>query len=384
MPSLKTFTRSLQVRLSGFWEKFFSYRLSVYKQVLLSSVAVVLGFLNVVFIYYRTNLYLPAVAILTSVLVTLFSGVIPSFLLLIVLSLLSDYFFIPPLGRVLASEESMIMFLLSLVFWMGVNLLIYSIRFSFQRTALAKQEAERAVQTRDLLMAVISHELKNPLTTIGCSIELMKKTLPDLEEHPSIIKMMDNIKSSTRRMSRLISDLFDVSSFDSGHVTLKPTQVDVKGLITEVIETFSNVANQKSLQLSYHISPDCPREITCDRERVQQALSNLVGNALKFTQKGSIAVEVKRVNSEIQFHVKDTGPGIRKEHMPRVFDLFWQAKDTACKGAGLGLHIVKGIAAAHGGRLWAESKLGEGSTFCFSLPTTDSKKLAEEIPGKTA
>ena len=147
---------------------------------------------------------------------------------------------------------------------------------------------------------------------------------------------------------------------------------DVEGLIRDCIEAMRPLAATRDLTGM----TSAVLHVYCDRERALQILSNLVGNAIKFTpERGSISIEAHGTGHEVRFLVRDTGQGISEEELPHIFDRFWQSQKRHRVGIGLGLSIVKGLVEAHGGRLWVESTLGVGTTFFFTLP------LAESVPG---
>ncbi len=375
MMNLRRIAEKFRIESLKFWENILFRKRSRIKSILMSSLIATSGFCLIYFLKYKTNVYYPSVTIATAILITLSGGFFQSFLFVIVVSLLADYLFIPPVGYILESYEGTQHFLIILILSLSMSTLISTLRTSFYRTVLAKQEAERSqqaaqkeIRARELLIMVISHELKNPLTAIGVSMELLKKTTPHLEQNPTLRMVFENTNASVHRMSRLVSDLLDAANFDTGRVQLEPTKVKVKSIVTHIIETFSPVAKKKGIQLNYLISESSPSEIDCDQDRIYQAISNLLANAIKFTKKGSILLQVESSGNEIRFQVKDTGPGIPKEYFEKIFDRFWQAKETAYQGTGLGLSITKGIVEAHGGKIWVESTVGTGSTFFLTLP----------------
>lgn len=375
--------QKFKFKIAQFWERRLCKKTSRFKRFLISLFIAAGGFAIVIFIQHRSGAYYAAVTILTIILISLFANLLQSILFAIALSLLTDYFFIPPVGSVLDTSESRGYFLILVTSAIIVAIFICTLRISFYQTILTKREAEKAVRDRDFLIAVISHELKNPLTAIRSGLQLVQKTTPELQNLPTLKKIVETMDTSTNRMVRLVSDLLDTSRFDSSLVQLKFSQVKIKRLVLEIISALSPIAEAKDLLLQWQISPDCPLEIICDRDRVVQALSNLVGNAIKFTKHGEVTLQVIPLKNEIQFQINDTGPGISKEEIPKVFNRFWQAKETASLGAGLGLSIVKGIAQAHGGRIQVQSTLGKGSTFFFTLPKVPALPT-EEIKKRTA
>ncbi len=224
---------------------------------------------------------------------------------------------------------------------------------------------EAAVRSREEVLAIVSHDLRNPLNTILMGA----KVLLELGLEEQHVRHLQVVKRSADRMNRLIQDLLDVVRLEAGQsLPLEARPVEVAALLAEACEAFQGQAATKIVHLL------CGRAeqglvVSADRDRVLQVLSNLIGNALKFTPEGGrVTVSSRREGAAVLFSVEDTGPGIPPDNLAHVFDLYWQAKQTARLGAGLGLTISKGIVEAHGGRIWVESQPGLGSTFWFSLP----------------
>jgi signal transduction histidine kinase len=167
-------------------------------------------------------------------------------------------------------------------------------------------------------------------------------------------------------MERLTDALLDFAQMQAGRLDVRIDTVDAASLIHDSLEDFEPVAEEKKVSLR---GEGFEGSLRCDKDRVLQVLANLVGNALKFTPAGgTIAVRMKRSDREAVFSVSDTGPGIAPDQLSRVWDLYWQAKHHAHGGFGLGLSIAKGLVEKQGGRIWAQSSLGQGTTFYFTLP----------------
>jgi PAS domain S-box-containing protein len=223
-----------------------------------------------------------------------------------------------------------------------------------------------SLRARDEMVGVVSHDLRNPVA----AVKMLSRTLlksPDgggAKAHESI----ELICQAAEQMDALIRDLLDVNRLDAGKLVVAPVPVDPSDLLTDSLQTLRPLVEEKGIRLDLEIRSELPK-VMADRERVQQALSNLVGNAIKFSPSGSKIVVVPRKGTdEVVISVVDTGKGITAEQLPRVFDRYWQSSRTDRQGAGLGLAIAKGIVEAHGGRIWIESKPGEGTTASFSLP----------------
>lgn len=232
---------------------------------------------------------------------------------------------------------------------------------------VARAEAEAAVATRDELLAIVSHDLRNPLSVIVNSASLLEKTSVDGTEGARIQKSAAAILRSADRMSRLIADLLDLAQIQAGTLAVERRAENLQAIVREGLEMLRPLALRLDLKLDGLASADV--QVHCDRGRVLQIFSNLVGNALKFTPKGgSVFIGAKGAGHEVQFFVSDTGQGIPEAELPRIFDRFWHAQRNNRSGIGLGLSIVKGLVEAHSGRIWVESKPGTGSIFFFTLP----------------
>jgi signal transduction histidine kinase len=228
-------------------------------------------------------------------------------------------------------------------------------------------ESQQAVRAREEVLAIVSHDLRNPLNAVTLSASLLKSApIADAEDAEQI----DVIQLSARRMSRLIEDLLDVTRMEGGKsLPIDPERLDLDSLFREAHEIFRPQANAESVGLHCRLADGLP-DVYADRHRVLQVLSNLIGNAMKFTPAGGEinVTAAPRTETEVIISVADTGPGIPKENLSDIFNPYWQAKRTARMGAGLGLPIAKGIVEAHGGRIWVESEIGKGTTFFFTLP----------------
>lgn len=235
----------------------------------------------------------------------------------------------------------------------------------FQREQLAVQATRRAVQARDDVLAVVSHDLRNPLGTVLMGTALLQRS-PGIEREPER-RQVDSIRSAAARMKHLIEDLLDVTRIEGGAFALRREACDGAKLIEEAVKLFQATAAEKQVRLSARAAAGAVA--WADRERTLQVLSNLASNALKFTPEGgSVALEAELDPGGVRFTVRDTGPGISRDQVPLLFERHWQARRTGREGLGLGLYIAKSIVELHGGRIWVESRLGEGSAFFFVLP----------------
>ena len=192
----------------------------------------------------------------------------------------------------------------------------------------------------------------------------------------NLSQFADTIQRAVDRMQFLIAGLLDFAKIQSGTYSLQKDPVSMNGLVSSVIEAFRLQADEKRQTFEVDIPPELP-EVVVDIQRIGQVVSNLVGNAIKFTPEGgTIRFSARQQDNEIIVSVADTGPGIPPEHLAKVFDWFWQAERSKHMGSGLGLSIAKGIVEAHGGRIWVQSQLGKGSSFLFTLPLPTVQRRA--------
>jgi PAS domain S-box-containing protein len=235
------------------------------------------------------------------------------------------------------------------------------------------RDARAAVQARDDMIAVVSHDLGNPLSAIRIGTTLLLRTIPEEERATGAWQHLDFIRQSAQQMENLINDLLEVKRLESGKVTLRARDVRAVDIVRDVLDVFLPIAEQRSIDLAWTPQDGLPW-VHADHERVVQLLSNLVGNAVKFTAPGGrVRVTARRTGNVVLFAVSDNGPGISPENLPHIFDRFWQGRPAGKTGLGLGLAIARGIAEAHGGTIWCESAVGAGTTFLFTLPVSISE-----------
>jgi signal transduction histidine kinase len=251
---------------------------------------------------------------------------------------------------------------------------------SYRQEREAKEAAGNALAARDEVMGIVAHDLRNPLSAITLKASLMQKGA----DSEKVRQQAESIGNVAMRMEYLIKTMLDVTTMDAGKFTVSPVPCAAHDLLRETQAMFDPLASSKQIRLERRkIEPGVV--VRAESERVLQVLSNLVGNALKFTpQGGHVTLSADRDGAMVRFAVLDTGPGIPRESFSRVFDRFWK-KDTPGKnGTGLGLFIAKGIVEAHGGRIWVESDLGHGAKFYFTLPPAELRTQERRIPGNGA
>jgi signal transduction histidine kinase len=237
--------------------------------------------------------------------------------------------------------------------------------------ASARDAAMAAADARQDVLAIVAHDLRNPLNVVSNAAQLfMEMDRPDSRR-----RLLDTMQRAVTRMNRLIEDLLDVARMDAGRFTLHLDDVSVNTLLENTAEMFDHAGREKGISLT--IEPcGCDVLVKADAERVLQAIGNLVGNALKFAGRdGSVSIRCNAMRDQAVLSVTDTGRGIPPEKLQHLFDPFWQERDDR-RGVGLGLTIARGIIEAHGGQIWAESEVGIGSTFYCSLPVIPARDVS--------
>lgn len=228
---------------------------------------------------------------------------------------------------------------------------------------------EEASQHKSQFLANMSHELRTPLNSIIGYTKLMLDGLEgDINEEQK--QDLQTVYNNSKHLLALINDLLDLSRIEAGKTVLSYETFIISDLLSEVIPTVEPLAREKGLTLTYSVDPDID-SLYADKAKVKQVLINLLGNAIKFTDEGSVKLDVAVTDSDIIFSVTDTGIGIKEEDLEAIFDSFKQvgpAQIAGYEGTGLGLAISKQFVEMQGGKIWAESELGKGSTFTLTLP----------------
>ena len=228
--------------------------------------------------------------------------------------------------------------------------------------------ADEALSTRDEFLAVVSHDLRNMLGAVVGFAGLIAQQASQGGHDAQVLGHARRIERSAARMNRLIGDLVDVASIEAGTLAVTRELEDPNQVVTEAVDTFHAQAAAKDLSLVAD-GELSSAPASFDAARILQVLVNLLSNAIKFTPAhGEVVVRVRRLDEEIRFSVRDTGTGIPTDKLHVIFDRFIQVQQGDARGMGLGLYISKCIVQGHGGRIWAESAIGQGSTITFTLP----------------
>ena len=243
------------------------------------------------------------------------------------------------------------------------------------RDISARQRAEnllhQAIQARDDMMGIVSHDLRNPANAVKMLARSILEGAERAELRDDVAERIEVIRQAAEQMDTLIQDLLDMTRLEAGRLVVVPREVDVGSLVERSIESLRPLADAGAVALRVELPPGIP-PIQADPDRVNQLLSNVAGNAIKFTPAGgAVTISARAFHGELELSVADTGEGISIEQLPHVFDRFYQATHggrAARHGAGLGLPIARGIVEAHGGRIWIESAPGQGTVVRFTLP----------------
>lgn len=229
------------------------------------------------------------------------------------------------------------------------------------------EEAHEAMRLREQVLAIVSHDLKSPLSAIELAATVVEKKLPESGD-PMLQRQVDTIHRGVDRMEHLIADLLDVASIQAGRLSIEPQATPVAKLLDEAMTSHEAAAAQRRITLRRE-GPAPQVEVRVDPDRVLQVLANVIGNAIKFCREGeTVTVGAELQGREVVFCVRDSGPGIPADELEHIFQPYWSAARYERRGTGLGLYISRGIIDAHGGRIWVSSKVGTGSTFFFTVP----------------
>ena len=232
----------------------------------------------------------------------------------------------------------------------------------------ARLQASEETRTREEILAVVSHDLRSPLGTIliGAST-LVQSGEADDPTSRRIRGVAERIHRQSERMARLLEDLVDFAGIDAGRLVLARRQAGPGAIVAQAAERVAPVAGERGIRFEHQVAADLPR-VDCDPARVAQILASLATNAVKVTSKGGqITMGATAASGEVVFFVRDTGPGIDADELPTLFQRHWRSKNSSYRGAAFGLSLARGVVDAHGGRIWAESEAGAGSTFYFTL-----------------
>jgi signal transduction histidine kinase len=225
------------------------------------------------------------------------------------------------------------------------------------------QDARAAIDAREEVLRIVSHDLRNPLSTIAMAVEVLREA-PGIGEED--VRHLEIVRRAGERMNRLVHDLLDAARIEAGRLPIEAREIGVVDILDAVAELMGPLASDRSLSLVVAADEGLP-PVRVDPDRINQVFSNLIGNAIKFTPPGGqVTLRAERMGDKVRFAVVDTGPGIPAEQLKEIFGRMWQASRDDTRGIGLGLTIAKAIVEAHGERIGVESRVGEGTEFWFT------------------
>lgn len=332
--------------------------------------AIVIGSLGVSWAMYTfiPDSHLFSVNLAGSILAAAICGLVPGILAGLLEAIAVDYFWIEPARAVFDSWFSFVRVGLYIAFAALSSFTVSLLRQALASEAHARRIAEEASRAREGVLAIVSHDLRGPLTAVKLNASLIRRQLLD-EGDWRLLSKAENVISAADRMNRQIDDLLDAVKVERGMFAIRSSSSSLYELVESALDTISPAAEKKKIAVRVSLATDLP-QVWCDFGRMLQVLTNLLGNAIKFSADGSVVVLEVFLNEakEVVFRIKDSGPGVPPEDRENVFHRFWQSKETAYKGTGLGLFISKAIVQAHGGRIWIEDEHGKGTVFYFALP----------------
>lgn len=231
----------------------------------------------------------------------------------------------------------------------------------------AQHDAEDAVRAGEEILAVATHDLRNPLGTIVMGASTLLQADASDPKAQRIRTVAERIHRQAERMARQIRDLADFTEIQAGRIALERSSHAPAALLEAASALVGPIAQERGVTFETRVAADLPG-VPCDAERVVQVLSNLVANAVKVTTRGgTIEIGARTAGNRVVFFVRDSGPGLADDELPAMFRRAWRSTHASYRGTGLGFAIARGIVDAHGGEIWAESALGRGNTVYFSL-----------------
>lgn len=361
---------------ASFGEAFLLKKRSFFKRLIVTLVVATAGFFLISGMYSASETDFPSIIIvILTIFITLYSGLIFGLASAISVTLLIDFRLLPPVGHLFFDRLAWAHFLIVCATALASGFLISVLRGFLERANFAKDEAERArkqaqeaTAIKSQFLANMSHEIRTPLGAImGFSELLMDQRISDSEKS----KYVASIKRNGELLSNIINDILDLSKVEAGRLEVDITEAALEDVLVDIKTMLSLQAAEKGINLKIHVDRDVPEIIKTDPLRLRQILINLVGNAIKFTAKGFVQVSVRRDGKYLSFVVEDSGKGIERDQIAKLFAPFSQANPTLKRtfgGTGLGLILSKRLAVLLGGDVvLTRTESNRGSTFCATI-----------------
>lgn len=312
---------------------------------------------------------LPSLAFAAVVLSAIYGGLGPALLNASIAAIGIDYLFAEPAAQSFDFWTSFFRVLTYGAIGCVIASIVSSMREAYRELHAQYRQTELEKRARENILAIVSHDLRSPLSAILMSIVHLKGAGREgASAQSQVANVVDGLHRSADRMRRLVDDLLDAASIEAGKLALAPASHDVAAIIEDAVETVRFTAAAKAVRIVVS-APKGEHPLVCDRDRLTQVLCNLIGNAIKFSPPaGAVDVTLAMTETSLKIAVRDSGHGIPEGQMPRLFTPYWQAPETAHLGTGLGLFIARSIVEAHRGRIQVDSRVGAGTTFTLELP----------------
>lgn len=310
---------------------------------------------------------LSSMAMVSVVLSALYGGMGPALLAAAISAIGVDYFFAGPLHTLFDSWASLVRILTFGAVGFLIGSIVGSLRNAYRELHAQHRQTEAARRARESMMAIVSHDLRSPLSVVLLGIGYVRRAASEGRSLEGMMGALDAVHRAADSMRRLVEDLLDAAKIESGRFSIEPARQRLLPILQDAVDVGGLAADAKRMRVTLEV-PEGEHPVHCDRQRLTQVLANLIGNAVKFSPEGA-QVEVRLLDEGewLRIEVRDWGPGIAQEHLPHVFARYWQATDTAHLGTGLGLYIAKNIVESHGGRIEVQSEPGRGSVFSVYL-----------------
>ena len=349
------------------------------------AVAVVLAFGSLLLVHLLNlveGTQLSSLAVASVVLSALYGGLGPALLDAAITAIGVDYYYAEPVAAMFDSWTSVTRVLTYAAIGVLIAGVVASLRDAHRRLHGQLEQVERARRERENMLAIVSHDLRTPLSAVLLGIGYLKRVLGEGQGTGNLDGALDAVHRSADSMKRLVDDLLDAARIESGGFRLEPALQRLVPMLEEAVESARLAAQARRIRIDLDAAVGDP-VIHCDRQRLGQVLANLIGNAIKFSPEGArVELRVREEGEWLRIVVRDWGPGIAEADLPQVFTRYWQAADTAHMGTGLGLFIARTIVESHGGRISVESRLGEGSTFSVYLRRARGDDIIPVVPGR--
>lgn len=327
---------------------------------------------------------LSSLALVSVVLSAIYGGMGPALLAAAISAVGIDYFIVEPVGSIFQSWTGVLRVLTYGAIGVVVASIVASLRAAYRELHAQYRETDQARRARENMLAIVSHDLRSPLSAVLLGIGYVKDAAARGTPIADLAGALDAVHRSADAITRLVDDLLDAAAIEAGRFSIAPQLQDVPPIVEEAVKAARLAAEAKRIRIELSIQESTPGALV-DRQRLTQVLANLIGNAVKFSPEGArVGVALHAEPARIRIEVSDSGPGISQEELPQLFSRYWQAPKTAHLGTGLGLFIARSIVEAHGGSIEVNSVPGRGARFSVLLPATAGRPPAAARPARRA